>query len=67
LLSANECKCRDIFTAVGNLGELVLEITDVRLEAVALSLLTMRWWLFFLAFCGEAYWVRNALVISSKF
>ena len=37
LHSANECECRDIFTTVRNLGEQVLKIADVRLEAVALS------------------------------
>jgi len=34
---ADERKCRDVFTAVGNLGELVMEVADVRLEAVTLS------------------------------
>ena len=33
----DECEFRDIFTATGNLGELVLEVADVRLEAVSLS------------------------------
>ena len=33
----DERECRKIFTAVGNLGELVLEEADVRLESVALS------------------------------
>jgi len=47
LQSADEDECRDIFIAVGNLGELVLEVADVRLEIVVLSI--RRWWLFFLA------------------
>ena len=29
--------CRDNFTVVGNLGELILEVIDVRLEDAALS------------------------------
>ena len=35
--SADERKCRDIFITVGNLGELVLKVANVRLEVVALS------------------------------
>jgi len=31
---ADECERRDIFTTVGHLGELVLEVADVRLEVV---------------------------------
>ena len=31
---ADECERRDIFTTVGNLCELVLEVADVRLEVV---------------------------------
>jgi len=34
--STDKRECRDIFTAVENLGELVLKITDVQLEVVAL-------------------------------
>ena len=37
LHSAYEHECRDIFTAVGNHGPLVLKVADVRLEAVVLS------------------------------
>ena len=29
-------ECKDIFIAVGNLGELVLKVADVRLEVVAI-------------------------------
>ena len=34
---AVERECRDIFTVVENLGEVVLKVADVRLDAVALS------------------------------
>ena len=37
LQSTDERECRDIFTVVENLGELVLEVINVRLEAVILS------------------------------
>ena len=37
LQPADERECRDIFTAVGNLGELILEVADVRLKAVILQ------------------------------
>ena len=37
LQSVDECECRDIFPAVRNFGELILEVVDVRLEVVALS------------------------------
>ena len=37
LQSAVEREYRDIFTAVGNLDELVLKVADVRLEAFAVS------------------------------
>jgi len=30
----DECELRDIFTAVGHLGELVLEVANVRLQAI---------------------------------
>ena len=33
----DECECIDIFTAVENFDELVLKVTDVRLEIVDLS------------------------------
>ena len=36
LQSIDECECKDIFTTVGNLGKLALEIADVRLEVVIL-------------------------------
>ena len=46
----DERECRGIFTAVGNLGELVLKVVDVRLEALTCLILTeRRRWLFFLA------------------
>ena len=34
---SDEHECTNIFTTVGNLDELVLRVTDVRLESVALS------------------------------
>jgi len=34
--TANERECRDVFTAVGDLGELALDEANVRLEAVIL-------------------------------
>ena len=34
---ADKWECRDIFTVIGNLGELFLEVVDVRLEGIALS------------------------------
>jgi len=37
LQSIDECECRYIFTAVGNFGELVLKVADVRVEAAILS------------------------------
>jgi len=37
LQPADERKCRDIFTVVGNIGELILKAADVRLEVVAVS------------------------------
>ena len=37
LQSADERECRDMLTAVQNLGELVLKVADVRLEIVILS------------------------------
>ena len=36
LHSTDECECKYVFTAVENLGKLVLEVTDVGLEAVTL-------------------------------
>jgi len=36
LQPADECECRDIFTAIWDLGQLALEVADVRFEAVAL-------------------------------
>ena len=33
---ANERECKDVFIAVGDLGELTLKEVDVRLEAVTL-------------------------------
>ena len=35
--STDECECRNIFTAIGNFGKLVLKVADVGLEAVTLS------------------------------
>jgi len=34
---ADECECRDIFTAVRHFGELILKVTDLRLEAATVS------------------------------
>ena len=34
---AEECECRDVLTAVGDLGQLALEVADVRFEVVTLS------------------------------
>ena len=34
---ANEHECTDIFTAIGNLDELVLKAADIRFEVVLLS------------------------------
>jgi len=42
LQPADECEFRDIFIAVGHLGELTLEVFDVRLEAVTGSYLIVR-------------------------
>jgi len=36
LQPADECECGDILTAVGDFGQLVLEVTDVRLDVFAL-------------------------------
>jgi len=36
LQSAGECECKDILTAVGNLGKLALEVADVGFEAITL-------------------------------
>ena len=33
---ADECECRDVLTAVGNLDQLALDVPDVGLEAVTL-------------------------------
>ena len=33
---ADECECGDILTAVGDFGQLVLEVTDVRLDVFTL-------------------------------
>ena len=35
--SADERECRDILPAVGDLGQLALEVANVRFEVVALS------------------------------
>ena len=49
------------------LGELVLEVADVGLEAVTLPHFDgEEVVIFFLASQREAYWVRNASVISLK-
>ena len=37
LQPADECECRDIFTIIENLGKLVLEVANVRLEVVSCS------------------------------
>ena len=37
LQPADERECRDIFTVIGNFGELVLKVADVRVEAAILS------------------------------
>ena len=36
LQPTDECECRDVLTATGDLGELALDVADVGLEAVAL-------------------------------
>ena len=36
LQPADECECKDIYTAVGNLGKLTLKIADVGLESITL-------------------------------
>jgi len=36
LQPVHERECRDIFTAIGDLGELILKVANVRLEAVTL-------------------------------
>ena len=38
----DECKCRYILIAVGNLGQLALKLADERLEIVTLLILTER-------------------------
>ena len=35
----DECECKDILIAVGNLGKLVLQVADVELEAITLPYL----------------------------
>ena len=42
LQSSDECECRDIFTAVENLGKLALEVPNVGFEAVTLPILMER-------------------------
>ena len=32
----DECECRDVLTAVGDLGKLVLEVADVGFETITL-------------------------------
>jgi len=67
LQSADECECRDILTAVGNFGKLVLKVVDARLEVVALSHFKgKKVVVILLGLWRKAYWVRNASVISSK-
>jgi len=39
LQPTNECKCRYIFTIVGNRGKLDLEVTNIKLEAITLPCL----------------------------
>ena len=53
--SADDCECRYIFIAIGNLGKLALEVVNVGLEAVTFILTERRWWFFFLASRREAY------------
>jgi len=36
LQPVNECECRDILTAVGDLSQLVLQVADVGFEAISL-------------------------------
>ena len=36
LQPADECECRDVLTAVGDLSQLALEVTDVGFEVVVL-------------------------------
>ena len=66
LQPADERKCRDIFTVVGNIGELILKAAEYDLRLSPCLILTVRRWLFFLASQHEPYRVRNASVISSK-
>ena len=51
LAVADKRECRYIFTAFWNLGELILKVANVELEAITLPhLTTRRRWLFFFGF-----------------
>ena len=63
--STDKRERRYIFTAVKNLGNLVLKIADVRLEAVTLSHFNGEVVVvFFLGLPAGGDWVRNTSVIS---
>ena len=67
LLPIDEFECRDIFIAVGNFSELVLEVADVRLEVVVLSHFDgEKVVVILLAYRREAYCVRNVSITFSK-
>jgi len=53
--SADDCECRYIFIAIGNLGKLALEVVNVGLEAVTLPHLDGGEVVFFLASRQKAY------------
>ena len=64
---ANECERRNLFTAVGDSGQLALEETGIKLEAVSRPHLdgekvvdaSLKFW-------REAYCARKASVTSKK-
>ena len=67
LQPTNERERRDIFTAVGYLGKLVLKVVDIRVETITRSHFdSEKVVVIFLGLSMGGYWVRNASAISSK-
>jgi len=67
LQSVDERKCKDVLTAIGDLGQLALEVANVRFEVAALPHLDDKKMVVVpLCLSADAYWVRNASDTSPK-
>ena len=64
---ADECECRYVLIAIGDVGQLALKVTDVIFEAITLSHYDGKKTVVVpLNFRRDLYWMRNALETSSK-